>query len=435
MSARMQAAVWIIALIVTPVGFGTVNAQPANLPGPVDRTDEVFPEKRPADLRPLMHNLLIGLHPAAGLVSVDCLIDFDDEDGMLAFRVRDIPNPILRFLGLAGDDCLECRGSEPTRCSTGLTPAGTITSDLIIPIGQAQALPESSTTCPYLKRQKERDQARVNSESPPLCDFEANLQKLSAASKLYQTGLTRLRDGDREGALYYFEQIHEKVPGSRYDSQAIEQMDRMKRDALTPTLPPIDPKIVDALQKVLKETGDPTVPRLIIHVEDLPASEEQEPTVPPEWSGEPQDTEIPRLLIDPVEDKKLAITSDEEEPDDSEELSTEEWSALLREVIDAIRAGLSVGVESNAGPTSASHSEHFGGIEVEITIGSGGEQYVMVSLSLEASGDLRAAQRAHNERILRWIESLNEPCADEDDAAVEEEDGTYGDESHNEAIP
>jgi hypothetical protein len=211
-------------------------------------------------------------------------------------------------------------------------------------------------------------------------------------------------------------------------------MDGIKRDEIVPHLPPIDPKIVDALEKVLKESADPTVPRLIIHIEDQPADEEQDPAVPPEWSGEPQDMEIPRLLVDPVEDE-LTITSEDEEPAEPNELSWEEWSALLREAIDALRSGLSVEVKPNASPTGVPQREQFGGVQVEITIGNGGEQFVKVSLSPEASGDLRAAQRAHNERILRWIESLNEPSSDEEETATEEEDAAYGDEPRNEAIP
>jgi len=404
MSARLPNVVWIVALIVTPFGVATANAQPPVFPVAASRSDEPRPEERPTDLRPLVRSLLIGLHPAAGLVDVDCLVDVDDEAATPAFSLREIPDYVHRFMRSVG---------EPT----------------------GQALPiESSTTCPYLKRQKECEHSHSDTKSPPLCDFEENLRKLSAASKLYDMGQAHLRNGDRESALTLFAQIHEMVPGSRYDSQGVEKIDRMGREELTPTLPPIDPKIVDALQKVLKETTNPTVPRLIIHVEEQPPAEEQEAAVPPEWSGEPQEEDIPRLLIDSVDDK-LTIASEDDESDEPQEFSSDEWSALLREVIDAIRAGLSEEVEINAVPTSVHHREKYGGIEVEVTLGSGGEQYVRVSLSPEASGDLRAAQRAHNERILRWIESLNEPCAEEDDSAAEEEDAAYGDEPRNEAIP
>jgi hypothetical protein len=619
MSARLQAALWIVAVVVTPLGVATANAQPPVLPDPASRSGELLPEERPTDFRPLLHNLLIGLHPAAGLVDVNCLVDVDDEPAAPALSLREIPEYVLQFMRSVG---------EPT----------------------GQALPiESSTICPYLKRQKECEQSHSDTKSPRLCDFAENLKKLSVASQLYDRGVAHLQEGDRDGAMYLFAQVREMVPGSRFDSGAKEQIARMDEikgllDALMSvdfrdkpfkhvlrelgskakldirldeerlaeeqvdlgkpvsmqidqmkfksilnlllrgfdlryviegdvvkittadhanslpktkffpvedllnwksidllidgsgdgpisypetvdakqieqlatvlrqrflqiepkswacdgglgtiefdssskrlvvyqgpnvlveiekwldelrrrssidnerkedhsrkspsgsnetglqdlkvSLPAIDPKIVDALQKVLNESANPTVPRLIIHVEDQPAAEEQEPAVPSEWSIEPREEEIPRLLIDPVEDQ-MTITS-EEESDEPKDLSPEEWNALLREVIDAIRGGLSEEVEINAVLTGVPHREQFGDIGVEVTIGSGGEQYVRVSLSPEASGDLRAAQRAHNERILRWIESLNEPCAEGEDDAAEEEDAAYGDEPRNEAIP
>jgi hypothetical protein len=294
--------------------------------------------------------------------------------------------------------------------------------------------PRIEYTCPYLNLLKESPPSTSRREFAPSCDFQENLNKLSVARKLYEMAQTYLRDGDRDGALYFFAQIHELVPGSRFDSQATERINIMARQGLAPTVPPIDPKIIDALQKLLKESGNPTAPRLIIHVEEQSVGEEEEPAVPSEWSDEPSAVEVPRLLVDPADDQ-LTLTPEEDEPAEPEEFSKEAWSALLRDAIEAIRSGLGVEVEMTAATPNVSQREHFGGIEIEVTIGSGGEQFVKVSLSPETSGDLRAAQQAHNERILNWIERLNEPCADEDDSAAEEEDATYGDEPRNEAIP
>src|SRR5262249_43027090 len=87
---------------------------------------------------------------------------------------------------------------------------------------------EPSTCCPYLKQQKECDQFRATSESPPLRDFEENLKKLSAASRLFDKGVTRLREGDRVGARCSFAHVREMVPGSRIASQATEQIQQME---------------------------------------------------------------------------------------------------------------------------------------------------------------------------------------------------------------
>jgi hypothetical protein len=807
MSPRLQAVIWTIALIVTPVGFGTVNAQPPESAGAANPVGESAPEQRPVDMRPFIRSLLIGLHPAAGLVSVDCLVDVVDEQPAPALRLDDVANRVFHFLAGRSTESSEGRISELEhgRYFSGARPAlergrstfypGECTGESLLghqiifssgfpvekPIANVpipdpsnkryscepvawlasldrfygflysddyevisvelhdqvycppegyqiishhltgglfalrknkQALSESvanpefrigpqsldlpvpsnfrknlqelsaasqiyywvslcfrdsdgggaknseteppppvsfttcpssvpSTCCPYLKQQKECDQFRATCESLPLCDFEENLKKLSAASRLFDKGVTWLRYGDRDGAKYFFARVREMVPGSRVACRAREQIQQMEEfqrlldipisvnfrdkplkealleigrmakldirfddeslreegvnldspvslaleqvkvkstlnllldacrlsyvlendvvkittrehvrsrlmtklftveekdyvdasrktqpsiagendapwherlitmicntvetkswdcsggmgtiyydgtrnaivvcqtgeildqvdwmfrsfnvlqkmerensgcakpssnvgkaeesqlERVVPTLPPIDPKIIDALEKVLKESGDPTAPRLIIHVEDPPATEEEESAVPPEWSGEPQEDDIPRLFVDPAEEK-LTITPEDEDPAEMEELSSEEWSAVLRDAVDAIRAGLSVSVDTDAGPTGVPHREQFDGIEVEIALGFGGEMFIKVSLAPESSGDLRAAQRAHNERILNWIESLNEPCTEEDDAATEEEDATYGDEPRNEAIP
>jgi hypothetical protein len=375
MSARMLPAVWILAVFAVLLCSPGATAQPPDLLG--NPKGDCTPEARPADMRPFMRCCLIGLNPAAGLFPVDFLIDLDDE--------RPVPVPAV----------------EPR--------------------------------CPYLKKKK-NSKAASTIEPVLGCDFQQNLNKLSEARKLYEKGQARLRDGDHDGALYFFARIHELVPGSRFDSQATEQINTMARQGLAPTVPPIDPKILDALQKLLKESGNPTVPRLIIHVEEQSVGEEEEPAVPSEWSDEPSAVEVPRLLVDPADDQ-LTLTPEEDEPAEPEEFSKEAWSALLRDAIEAIRSGLGVEVEMTVATPNVSQREHFGGIEIEVTIGSGGEQFVKVSLSPETSGDLRAAQRAHNERILNWIERLNEPCADEDDSAAEEEDATYGDEPRNEAIP
>src|ERR1700730_8254401 len=96
MSPRTMAAVWIVAVIVTPLGLATANAQPPDLSEPARRTGGLLPEERPRDLRLRVRSLLIGLHPAAGLVDVDCLVDADDKPPALLFNL----SKLLRGLGL-----------------------------------------------------------------------------------------------------------------------------------------------------------------------------------------------------------------------------------------------------------------------------------------------------------------------------------------------
>jgi hypothetical protein len=199
----------------------------------------------------------------------------------------------------------------------------------------------------------------------------------------------------------------------------------------TPALPAIDPSLIDALQKALLAVGDLGVPRLILHVEEQPDNDDQENAVPPEWPSEPSDVEFPSLFVDPVDDP-LTIVEDEEPAEDLPPPAID-LSKLIQEVVDAIRAGNSVLVQKAGAGLNLEFEWQLGGARVAVLSGHDGQRYVLVSLSAEASGDLRAAQRAHDERILHWIESLNEPVFDYD--AAEEEDADYGDEPANEAIP
>src|SRR5206468_971694 len=159
---------------------------------------------------------------------------------------------------------------------------------------------------------------------------------------------------------------------------------------LVPALPPIDPSIVEALQKVLLDAGDPGVPHLIVHVEEQRGREEQENAIPPEWPSEPSEVEFPSLFIDPVDDP-LTI-AEEEESLERVVSPAVDWSKLIQEVIDAIRAAKSVLV-GNAGAELERESElQLGSAKIEILTGLSGQRFILVSLSLEASGDLRALQ-------------------------------------------
>jgi hypothetical protein len=200
---------------------------------------------------------------------------------------------------------------------------------------------------------------------------------------------------------------------------------------LEPQVPPIDANIVEALLKVLREAGEFGVPRLILRVDEQPGSEEQESPETSEWRSKPNKVEFPSLFVDPVDDP--STIAEEEESAEKTEPSPMELNRLIQEVIDVIHSGQSVLVEKAGVGLELELEVDLQGANVKIMTGYSGHRFVLVSLSPEASGDLRAAQRAHNERILHWIASLNEELFDCD--AAEEEDADYGDEPVNEAIP
>jgi len=277
---------------------------------------------------------------------------------------------------------------------------------------------------------------------------------LTLASKLYEMGERHSKAGDRDGAYYFFAQIHNLCPGSRYDADAVKKMQEMaqlstgrdhsvrahnQETDVTPPAhapvesqpPPVDPKLVETLLKVLKGAGEFGVPRLILHVEEPSGSEEQENRETSEWRSQPNDVEFPSLFVDPVEDP-LTITEEKEAAEKGEDAPLD-LVGLLQEVIDVIHSGQSVLVEKAGLGLELELEVDLSGANVKVMTGVSGHRFVLVTLSPEASGDLRAAQRAHNEHILNWIASLNEELFDCD--GIDDEDADYGDEPVNEAIP
>jgi hypothetical protein len=53
-----------------------------------------------------------------------------------------------------------------------------------------------------------------------------------------------------------------------------------------------------------------------------------------------------------------------------------------------------------------------------------GHRFMIVCLRPEASGDLRAIQQSHNERVLRWIERMNSGGNEHDDDSEAAENDT-----------
>jgi hypothetical protein len=176
--------------------------------------------------------------------------------------------------------------------------------------------------------------------------------------------------------------------------------------------PPIDPKLVDALERLLAETNDPEMPKLIIQDQEPPPPEETEADTGLGWPLTPGDPDLASRLA-----AELAPgPSTDDESDDPEEGAAgipetpPDWDTVLREAIEAVSAG-------RASEIDASRLEHLrivcerqvGNIFVQI-ISDGDSLWpcTVVSLAPGAGGDLRSAQRAHNEFILHWIEALSD---------------------------
>jgi hypothetical protein len=204
---------------------------------------------------------------------------------------------------------------------------------------------------------------------------------------------------------------------------------------LVPMLPPADPKVVDALEEVLAEAGDPTTAKFVIQVEDNGGAEEAEEEPVSQWPYTPPQAVMPSLYAEPVEND--SATEDEPPAEEGGNNpgarlmpSSSAVGEVLRGVIEAVRAKTFTDVDdSRLEELGYPYQVEIGAVTFRlIEDGSDGWTGLVLSLRPEASGDLRTAQRLHDDRILHWIESLSGsgvvgPAEEEPDyPALDEED-------------
>jgi tetratricopeptide (TPR) repeat protein len=162
--------------------------------------------------------------------------------------------------------------------------------------------------------------------------------------------------------------------------------DRTPGVILQPALPPIDPKIVDAMEKVLAEVGTLEKPRLVIEPVEAGVEEAEEPAAT--WPFLPSDeSDIPKLYVPPAETDLILETEDDEEQDVPEQGSPEPFDCWL-----------------------------------ELTGNDpGGLPYCYRNRRVvEQTIDLQASQLAQNQHIIDWImESSSGAANSEEDGASE----------------
>jgi hypothetical protein len=240
--------------------------------------------------------------------------------------------------------------------------------------------PSGEVACPYL-----RSLAKEEKDAPidPTTLEEDTLKQI--------TRLLEARD------------VREKNEAS--DPAAAVDME--EEQALIPRLPPIDPKIVDALEKVLADCPDP-VPAKLVVLEVVPASSEAQEAPTASWpTGTPQ-VEIPTLLEE-WEDPDLTVqTEDEEENSGGARPPISDLNQMLRDVIDALRQGACADVDTEGEEGLRAQVEtQIGGVVVKLVYDESGIHCAVVRLLPEACPDLRARQRAQNDAIIEWINLLS----------------------------
>ncbi len=183
---------------------------------------------------------------------------------------------------------------------------------------------------------------------------------------------------------------------------------------------------MDALEKVLQQSGEPEKPKLIV-VPVEPAATEPPDEPVALWPLAPIEQEMPSLyIIDADEDD---LEAEEAAPVEAEKPDVGE---LLREVLGALQGGVYVDV-SNVDPESLERKVNVrvGSIECSMMTDNFGNRYFLVGLLPEATRNVKLMAQSLNERVLRWIELSNSggnTVEEAEDGTDEPEDLTDDDE-------
>lgn len=202
---------------------------------------------------------------------------------------------------------------------------------------------------------------------------------------------------------------------------------------IQPPLPPVDPHIVEALEKVLREIGDPASPKMVIEV-DEPAAEEQEDAVST-WPYVPPQTDVPSSLLGDPQDDELTL-GDEDDGIPSPE--DQAWrhigghlEEMLRNTVEALQQHVctSVDIDGSNGPRGRVNFQ-IGNVQCTLVCDGWGHRLVIVRLTPEATGDLREVQQSLNDGMLHWIDLMNSGGSGMGD----EEEATTGDDDDDDLL-
>lgn len=175
----------------------------------------------------------------------------------------------------------------------------------------------------------------------------------------------------------------------------------------------LDTAIIDDLRTALRAAGEPDTPKLIILVDQTDQDEQSEANELAQWPLVAPPTEIPNYFIAPPPDDLVADVSQESEeesaeqdPGDERTIIQQELPRWLLQASQAIAAGACTDVDLSSRPFRSSCELLVEDVSIHLAWDVAGHGYLLVTLLAETVDDLRSAQRAHNDRVLRYIESL-----------------------------
>jgi hypothetical protein len=109
---------------------------------------------------------------------------------------------------------------------------------------------------------------------------------------------------------------------------------------------------------------------------------------------------------------------DDDQPESSQsplEKMVPDWNKLMGEGLAVLRSGSWTEIDAaDVDRLWLVGEKQVGGVTMRVLSAVNGDwQCLVLSLAPEVSADLRMAQRAHNNRITRWIESLIDDAGDD----------------------
>jgi hypothetical protein len=291
-----------------------------------------------------------------------------------------------------------CAGEQPrvfglfgisTEHVIGLTPTGMLTPDLGIPILESDfAVPKDASGNVEEKDAPEGEGPSVSSigKFSPAGFYLGLAQAGTLTPDLGEPVRTQLalhsghRDHPRTSVVSvpsFMEWF--LIPELTYATEEAAPEPRDEQ-TLRPELPPVDPKVVDALEKILAEAANPVPAKLIILDSEPEAGDGQEEPVS-QWPYVRPPLDIPSLF-GPLQ-KGDAATEAEEEAEEAgaEDEVPANLNDLCREVLDALHSGAWIDIDVSRTEGLRTQCEvQIGGIDFKVIWSDSGHRCAVLKL-------------------------------------------------------
>jgi len=319
---------------------------------------------------------------------------------------------------------------------------------------------EAESTCPFFS-----ERARAKGQEPCAPSIESgsvveNLDRLELANRIFEMAECCYRAGQMEAARALYQEVGRLAPGSRYDTNAAEKLRALPQasepenrevpgpEVISPchSLPGVigdcgsnprsktSDEVAADLEKWLANSEDPESTKLVLQTDGDSPGDELDGWPLSVWTAGNRQREM-ASLFDPEdenedlasEESEAAATVEEEEAMSDETTSSDkpvDWGRAIAGTLAACRAGDFTEVDDAACSRLLVVDEtRIGAMKLKMVADFEGIwRGMLVSWQPEMAGDLRAFQRAFNDRTTHAIEDFNasELLADDEEEELED---------------